>query len=210
MEDAAPPLYVAAGASGGKGLQDLKELVGALPASFPAVVMLVLHRPTNRTSDLGAILGRASRLPAVVAAEGERLQPGTIYIGEPAEHLRLAAQDLGELVADAANFYRNRTVDLLFRSLAEHGGERVIGVVLSGSLDDGSRGLKAIHEAGGITMALSATGGEAGMPENAAAFDGPLDLIGSVERIAAALTAVVGSGSARRSAGSRIPSPRLI
>ena len=207
MDDALSPFFVAVGASGGDGLRDLQELVGALPCRFSAVVMLVLHRPTDRLSDLGGILGRVSSLPVIVAAPGEKLEPGTIYIGEPAEHLRLAARDLGELVADPADEYRNRTVDLLFRSLAEHGGGRVIGVVLSGSLDDGSRGLKAIHDAGGITMALLGNGGIAGMPENAAAYDGQLDLVGSVEQIAAAVTAIVESGGVRPAAdpGARPP-----
>ena len=193
MKGPSSPWYVAVGASGGEGLRDLERLVAALPAGLAAVVMLVLHRPVNRASALLGILARAARMPVVVAAAGERLKVGTIYIGEPAEHLRLAAQDLGDLVADAANEYRNRTVDLLFRSLAEHGGARVIGVVLSGSLDDGSRGLKAIHDAGGLTMALSSPRGESGMPENAASFDAPLDLVGSIAQIASAISSSVRS-----------------
>jgi two-component system chemotaxis response regulator CheB len=72
------------------------------------------------------------------------------------------------LLDDPINRYRNRTIDALFRSVAAHAGSRMVGVVLSGSLDDGSRGLAAIKAAGGTTMVLTPhwSGGK-GMPENA-------------------------------------------
>ena len=69
----------------------------------------------------------------------------------------------------------------------------MIGVVLSGSLDDGSRGLEAIHHAGGLTMALLPEKGNArGMPENAISYDGPIDVIGNPQVIAAAIVQAVG------------------
>jgi chemotaxis response regulator CheB len=186
--------FVAVGASGRDGLEDVRELLQLLPASLDATVLIVLHRPWHRVSHLQSILARASQMPLLVAQQGERFEPGCAYIGEPADHLTLAARSFGELLSDPAAQYRNRTVDLLFHSVAMHGRERVIGVVLSGSLDDGSRGLAAIHHAGGLTMVLTpAAPPRRGMPENAIAYDGPIDLIGNSHQIAGAIIEIVGT-----------------
>jgi two-component system chemotaxis response regulator CheB len=107
----------------------------------------------------------------------------------------LATKSFGFLVYDPKRQYGNRTVDLLFQSVAAHGGERVIGVILSGSLDDGSRGLAAIHHSGGRTMVLSRASHTRGMPENAIAYDGPVDVIGDLRRIAGAIQHAVRNGS---------------
>jgi two-component system chemotaxis response regulator CheB len=128
----------------------------------------------------------------MVAVPGERFQVGNVYIGEPSEHLTLAADTFGELVEDPGRTYGNRTVDLLFHSIAAHAGARMIGVVLSGSLDDGSRGLAAIHKAGGVTMVLTPGSPPKGMPENAIGYDGPIDLIGSPRRLAEGICAACG------------------
>lgn len=186
------PWFVAIGASGADGLDDIKDILRELPSSLNAVVLIVLHRLWNRPSHLAAVLGRATRMPVRVALDGDRFTSGTAYIGEPADHLTLAASSFGRLVDDPDRTHRNRTVDLLFRSVAAHGGSRIIGVVLSGSLDDGSRGLAAINEIDGLTMVVTpARPPERGMPENAIAYDGPIDLIGSPSEIAQAICAAV-------------------
>jgi chemotaxis response regulator CheB len=82
-------------------------------------------------------------------------------------------------------FYRGYCIDALFQSLGRHAGPRTIGVILSGILKDGSPGLSAIKEAGGL--AFVQVPGEAeykDMPSNAVAFDGPIDLVGSFQAIA--------------------------
>lgn len=95
----------------------------------------------------------------------------------------------------ACKVARGRTVDLPFRSDAAHGGHRMIGMVLSGALDDGARGLAAIHAAGGLTMVLTPSTPERNdMPDNAIAFDGPVEVIGSSREIAAAIARAVRSG----------------
>ncbi|MGC2083726.1 MAG: chemotaxis protein CheB [Bradyrhizobium sp.] len=144
-----------------------------------------MGHPTN-VSHLREVLGRCSAIPIHVASACERLRHGSGYIGEPDAHLTLAASNFGELVPGPFDLHRNRTVDLLFRSVAAQASGGFIGVVLSGSLDDGSRGLAAIHEAGGITMVLTPHGApQKGMPENAIGYDGPIDFIGTPEAIAA-------------------------
>jgi two-component system chemotaxis response regulator CheB len=184
------PWIVAIGASGAEGLHNICALLAALPMTLPAIVMVVLHRLWNHPTRLRAILAQNSQLPIVIAAQGERFEAGTVYIGEPSEHLTLATHSFGALIDDPHRDHGGRTVDLLFKSVAVHAGKRMIGVVLSGSLDDGARGLAAIHHAGGLTMVL--TPGhplQRGMPENAIRYDGPIDLIGDPRRIAEGICA---------------------
>lgn len=124
-------------------------------------------------------------MPVLVASEGERFCTGCCYIGEPDAHLSLAARSDVRLVEGGNNSHRNRTIDLLFGSVAKYARQRGIGVVLSGSLDDGSRGLEAIANAGGTTMVITKAGlPEQGMPWNAAHYDGPVDVMGSGATIA--------------------------
>jgi two-component system chemotaxis response regulator CheB len=180
-----PPFFVAIGASGGEGLDDIKRLLSALPSRLSAVVLVVLHRPSDQVSHLREVLARASAIPVVLAAEDEQFRVGRCYIGEPDAHLSLAAKSRVRLVEGADHAQRGRTVDILFNSVAAHAKTRGIGIVLSGSLDDGARGLAAIHHAGGATMILSRGGvPKSGMPRNAAHYDGPVDLIGPAEDLA--------------------------
>jgi two-component system chemotaxis response regulator CheB len=126
-------------------------------------------------------------MPIVIAAQGTKLEPGHCYIGEPAAHLVLMADNFGDIEADPNRLHGNRTVDVLFKSIAKHAGKKGIGVVLSGSLDDGSRGIEAIHEVGGKTMVILRGRLEKGMPENAIKYDGPISCIGSTDEIAEAI-----------------------
>ncbi|MCW6512250.1 chemotaxis protein CheB [Lichenifustis flavocetrariae] len=199
MEDYSAPWFVAIGASGGKGLSDVQAILSLLPRSLEAVVLIVLHRPWDHLSHLAGVLGGASQMPVRIAANGSRLEIGNAYIGEPGDHLTLAAGSFGVLVCDPFRRHRNRTIDLLFRSVAAHGGNRMIGVVLSGALDDGARGLAALHEAGGLSMVLTPTEPpDCGMPENAINYDGPIDRIGNPSDIAFAICEAV-SGEDQRS-----------
>ncbi|CDX56168.1 Chemotaxis response regulator containing a CheY-like receiver domain and a methylesterase domain [Mesorhizobium plurifarium] len=191
--DSLAPYFVALGASGIEGLHDLRHLVQSLPAGLNAVVLAVLHRPSNRVSYLRDILARCSELPVVIAKEGDTFRAGTCYIGEPAAHLSLAERSRIHLIEGAHNQFRNRTVDLLFTSVAAHAGSRAIGVVLRGALGDGSRGLADIHLAGGLTMVVGEQGQiPAGMPRNATNYDGPIDFVGTVDEIAEEISRIAG------------------
>ena len=94
---------------------------------------------------------------------------------------------LAHLHPGAGHRLRGRTIDVLFKSLATHAGTRATGIVLSGLLDDGSRGLAAIHAAGGFTVVLDPGGKSRGMQQNAIDYDGPISLVGTAEEIAAAI-----------------------
>jgi chemotaxis response regulator CheB len=189
---ASGPYFVAVGASGAAGLEDLKALLAALPASLPAVVIVVLHRPCDRLSHLREILSRASNMPVSIGRTDEAFRVGHCYVGEPDFHLALAEAGRMRLVEGAGHKHRNRTVDLLFESVATHARSRGVGVVLSGRLDDGSRGLAAIAHAGGATMVLGCRGvAQAGMPQSAASYEGSVDVTGSAEEIAFEIAARV-------------------
>jgi two-component system, chemotaxis family, protein-glutamate methylesterase/glutaminase len=182
------PWTVAIGASGSTGLSDIISVLAALSPKIDAVVLIVLHRPFDHPSKLREVLSGATTMSVIVAEQGEQFERGRCYIGEPSAHLTLAERSFGGLTNDPDAAHRGRTVDLLFQSLATYGGPRVIGVVLSGSLDDGSRGLAAIHAAGGQTMVITPDNfADPGMPENAIDYDGPIDCIGSPQQIAEAI-----------------------
>lgn len=88
---------------------------------------------------------------------------------------------------------RNRTIDALFVSLASHAGPRAIGIILSGALQDGSKGLAAIHAADGITMVLDPHGKPRGMQQNAVDYDGPINFIGNREEIVGRIERILAS-----------------
>jgi two-component system chemotaxis response regulator CheB len=199
ISDRDSPWVVAIGASGAQGLHDIRTLLASLPTDLAAIVMVVLHRPWDYPSHLRSVLAHVASMPVVIAARDERLRVGHVYIGEPAEHLTLVARSFGCLIQDPGRRYGNRTIDLLFESVAAHAGRRMIGVILSGALDDGSRGLAAIRRAGGSTMVLTPEGlsGERDMAENAIGFDGPVDLIGSAQQIAQSILSRIPQNSGR-------------
>lgn len=187
-----PPWIIAIGASGSGGISDIQELLEDLPAGLRAVVLVVLHRSWEHPSYLRDVLGWRSHHRILVASDGERFEPGTVYIGEPSEHLRLAENSFGELLHDPEREHRARTIDLLFQSVAKHGKGRVIGIILSGALDDGGRGLCSIHKAGGLTMVLTPKSGAGGdMPKNAIEVAGPVELIGTPAEIARSVMAAI-------------------
>jgi two-component system chemotaxis response regulator CheB len=177
------PDIVAIGASAG-GLVAIEALLTRLPPSLPAAVLIVLHRPVNQASHLQEILQRLWSGPVAVARDGETLQHGTCYVGMPDRHLTVGPNSTIQLLPD--HFYRMHNIDTLFQSLARNAGRRTIGVVLSGLLKDGTLGLKAIKEAGGVTLVQDPAEAEfADMPRNAIEYDGRIDYVGSIENIAA-------------------------
>lgn len=141
---------VVVGASAG-GIGSLIELVKQLPADLPAAVLLVQHLSPHHPSDLPAILSRAGALQAVHPVDGETLRDGRIYVAPPDRHLLIEDHHIAVKRGPKENRFRP-SVDALFRSAAYTFGERAIGVVLSGALDDGTSGLWSIKRLGGVTM----------------------------------------------------------
>jgi two-component system chemotaxis response regulator CheB len=145
---------VVIGASAG-GLQALRQLVARLPDDLPASVLVTVHLAPNAPSRLPAILSDIGSLPAVAAADGQRMTPGTIYAAVPDRHLLISENDSLRLSPGPRENRVRPAVDKLFRSAARWAGPRAIGVVLSGTLDDGAAGLATIARRGGLALVQS-------------------------------------------------------
>ncbi|KJH71378.1 chemotaxis protein CheB [Aliterella atlantica] len=141
------PDIVVIGASAG-GLKAFEALVSQLPANFPAAVFIVWHISPDYPSLLPEILARVTLLKVAHAVHMEAIAPGRIYIAPPDRHLVIESDFVRLSRGPKENRFRP-AIDVLFRSAARAYAQRVIGVVLSGSLDDGAAGLYAIKERGG-------------------------------------------------------------
>jgi two-component system chemotaxis response regulator CheB len=156
---------VVIGASAG-GVPALRQLASQLPPEFPATVLVVLHVGTHPSS-LPFILGVAGLNPAEHAVDGQVLVTGRILVAPPDHHL-LLEDGVVRLTRGPKEHHTRPAIDPLFRSAAITFGPRVIGVVLTGLLDDGTAGLQAIKALGGLAVVQDpATAEEPSMPRSA-------------------------------------------
>ena len=152
-------LIVVGGSAG--ALAPLRTMLGELDASFPATVLVVLHGPAAGRSHLAAILERESALAVIEPRDGERLRPGAVLVAPPDRHMLVMGNHVHLRRGPTENGFRP-AIDPLFRSAALSATSRAIGVILSGTLDDGASGLRAIKRAGGIAMVQDPTDAEYG------------------------------------------------
>lgn len=151
VSEEAARVVIVVGASLG-GVEALISLVGGLQADLPAALCVVLHTtPTSGPSLLPRILTRSGPLPAHTAREGEPLLPGHIYVAPPDAHLLVERTWVRVARGAKENGFRP-AIDPLFRSAARAYGPRALGVILSGLLDDGTAGLRALTQHGGAAL----------------------------------------------------------
>jgi two-component system chemotaxis response regulator CheB len=141
---------VVVGASAG-GMEALVKLVAGLPAGLPASVFVVWHTAPGVRSVLPAVLQKAGPLPASNPADGDPIRPGRIYVAPADHHMLLERGYIRVTKGPKENRFRP-AIDPLFRSAAYVYGPRVIGVVLTGALDDGTAGLWTIKLRGGTAV----------------------------------------------------------
>lgn len=140
---------VVIGASAG-GVEALSNVLAGFPRDLRAAVLVVLHVARGR-SMLPEILSRAGRLPASHPEDGDPIEYGKVFVARPDHHLIVEPGKVRVVHGPTENGCRP-AVDPLFRSAARAYGPRVIGVVLTGALDDGTAGLAAVKEAGGVAI----------------------------------------------------------
>jgi two-component system chemotaxis response regulator CheB len=129
----------------------LRELVSGLPAGLPAAVFVVLHVPADFPSRLPQLLSDAGPLRAEHARNGASIDAGRIYVAPPDFHM-IVRRSRVELCREPREHHARPAIDPLFRSAARAYGKRVAGVVMSGTLGDGTVGLMAIKSHGGTTV----------------------------------------------------------
>ncbi|MGH2541974.1 MAG: chemotaxis protein CheB, partial [Ardenticatenaceae bacterium] len=142
-------IIVIGGSAG--GVDALRQLIEMLPDDLPAALFVVLHFPAHAPSVLPRVLNRRTGLSVSHARDGEPIEQGRIYIAPPDRHLLIKRGHVRLSPGPRENSARP-AIDPLFRTAATSYGPRVVGVVLSGSLDDGSAGLKLIRMRKGIVI----------------------------------------------------------
>lgn len=157
---------VVIGASAG-GLEAIRQILAAMPRDLEAAVLIVLHTADHPGSLLPQILRRVSKLPVSHPRDGEAIQQGQVYIAAPGYHMIVEDDRLRVLQGPRENLHRP-AIDPLFRSAAASHGPRVIGVILTGMLDDGTAGLMVVSASGGKAIVQDpATALYPGMPRSA-------------------------------------------
>ena len=146
--------------------------MAGLPADLAASIFVVLHLPATAESSLPEILSRAGPFPATHPNDGELFKPRHVYVAKADHHMLVERGRVVVKKGPKENRFRP-SIDALFRSAAYVYGRQVIGIVLSGMLDDGTSGLWSIKRMGGITMVQN--------PETAAFDSMPLNALRDVQ-----------------------------
>jgi two-component system, chemotaxis family, CheB/CheR fusion protein len=166
---------VAIGASAG-GLEAFSNLLRALPPQPGVALIFIPHLDPTHESAMVELLSRTTRLPVVQAAEGMRVQVNSVYVLPPNSDMTIADGVL-HLVRREAGRGHHMPIDTFFRSLADDQGSNSVGVILSGTANDGTLGLAAIKDCAGITFAQETTSAKYdGMP-NSAIGSGVVDYV---------------------------------
>ncbi|HEX9671214.1 MAG TPA: chemotaxis protein CheB [Thermoanaerobaculia bacterium] len=191
---------VGVGASAG-GLEAFTQLLQALPVDTGMGFVLVQHLAPERDSLLAEILSRATALPVTEVEDEARVEPDHVYVLPPDRNMTISGGALQLLPRKEARG-QHRPIDVFLRSLAEDQGHRAIGVVLSGTANDGTLGLQEIKAAGGITFAQDDTAQQTSMPRSAVAA-GCVDFVLPPEGIARELAGIARHPSIAPAAAAR-------
>ncbi|MGF1524117.1 MAG: chemotaxis-specific protein-glutamate methyltransferase CheB [Leptolyngbyaceae cyanobacterium] len=184
------PKVIAIGASTG-GPMALQELLGSLPRTFPLPILCVQHISSGFLEGLISWLAMTCQLRIQIAPMGERPKPGTIYFPPERQHLLIDNQGQFVHSQDPPVDGHCPSVTKTFTSLAEFYGRRTLGILLTGMGRDGADGMKAIVEAGGLTIAQDeATSVVFGMPKEAISLGAARHIL-PIQKIAPTLLKIV-------------------
>lgn len=183
------------------GLDALKRILSGLPANLHAAVFVVMHIGA-RNSILPQLLNRVCELPVRHALDGEPIRPAEVVIAPPDRHLLLLEGQVALSHGPKENHTRP-AIDPLFRTAAAAYGPRVIGVVLTGYLDDGTAGLQAVKACGGTAVVQDPADAFAPDMPASALENVAVDLRLSLNNIAPALVQLVAAGAQRQGEAAR-------
>lgn len=178
------------------GLKALSKVLSALPADFPAAIVVVQHLDPRTRSHMAEILTLRTLLTVKQAESEDVLRPGTVYIAPPNKHLLVNSDGILSLSDSAQVHFVRPAANNLFESVAVSFKERAIAVVLTGRDSDGATGVQAIKKMGGTVIAQDELSSVAfSMPS--AAFDtGSVDFVLPLNEISSALVSLVTLGKA--------------
>ena len=145
------PEAIVIGASAG-GVETLSQILPALPADYPLPVMVVIHLPPDRRSVMTELFAQKCTIRVVEAEDKEPILPRTVYFAPPDYHLLVETDRRLSLSSEEPVLFSRPSIDILFETAAFAYGPALIGVVLTGASSDGANGLKAVAEAGGVTL----------------------------------------------------------
>lgn len=173
---------VGIGASAG-GFHSLCATLRPLPPTFPCPILVVQHLSPLHKSVLADLLARQTELKVTKARDSELAKAGCVYVGPPDMHLVVGSKRIRLLRTPELHHHRP-SIDLLFESIAAAYGSQALAVVLSGSGNDGSRGIIAVHEAGGLVLCEDPAEAEFKSMPQSAVSTGYVDIIAGLGKIA--------------------------
>lgn len=176
------------------GVNALGRVLGALPGDFPAGVVVVQHLDPRHRTLLAEILSRRTALQVDLASDGDRVEPGVVYLAPPDRHLLVNVDGSLSLTQTELVHFLRPSADLLFESVAATYRDRAIAVVLTGTGTDGAMGVSAIKKMGGTVIVQDRQTAEFfGMPDSAIQT-GDTDFVLPLEEIPGALVTLVMTG----------------
>src|SRR5215218_5780920 len=174
-ENCTHDIIVVGGSAG--AVEVTRSLAARLPGDLPAAVFVAIHRSSEGPAYLDKVLSASGPLPALSAEEGMLVQRGHIYVAPPDHHLLVGRGHVHVRRGPKENRTRP-AIDPLFRSAAVNATTRVIGLLLSGSLDDGTAGLLAIRRCGGVAVVQDPGDARFGEMPASAIANGAADHVG--------------------------------
>ncbi|MFZ6012365.1 MAG: chemotaxis protein CheB [Bacteroidota bacterium] len=145
-------LAIVIGVSAG-GLSALTFLFEQLPANYPIPMIVIQHRSSDQNGLLEEVLRYKCKIRIKQADEKEPIKTGVIYVAPPGYHLLVERDNTFSLSSDEPVFFSKPSIDVLFETAAEVFKEKIVGLILTGANRDGTNGIKAIYEKGGLTIA---------------------------------------------------------
>jgi two-component system chemotaxis response regulator CheB len=184
-----PTEAVVIGASAG-ALEALSVILPALPAGFRLPLIVVVHVPPDKRSMLAELFQAKCRIPVREAEDKEPINPGTVYFAPSDYHLLVETEKSLSLSSDEPVLFSRPSIDVLFESAADAYGSALMAIILTGANQDGAKGMRAVAEAGGVTLVQNPDGAFASAMPEAAIEMCPGARVMSLDAIAAYLQEV--------------------